>query len=182
MPISAASNGKLQPAFLARIMHNDRSHLCRGDTISPHLSLSNLYFKLDFRIIVKDFNTDDLDAVTGEFARQSSTASSKLYKDFLKSALTTKVHLNAALKRMPFIPPTKIKTVVAPMIQIMGLSCVVYGMNIIDKKVYTLQRLCSFNYPSTQREVKSGAIKSFLDGFALVEVSETSWNRFDKLI
>jgi hypothetical protein len=169
MPISAASNGKLQPAFLARVMHNDRSHLCRGDTISPHLSLSNLYFKLDFRIIVKDFNTDDLDAVTGEFARQSSTASSK-------------VHLNAALKRMPFMPPTKIKTVVAPMIQIMGLSCVVYGMNIIDKKVYTLQRLCSFNYPSTQREVKSGAIKSFLDGFALVEVSETSWNRFDKLI
>ncbi|KAI8091885.1 hypothetical protein BDF21DRAFT_395578 [Thamnidium elegans] len=87
----------------------------------------------------------------------------------LKSALITKVHLNAVLKRIPYLPAAKIKTVVVPMIQIMGLSCVVYGMNIIDKKVYTLQKISSFNYPSTQREVKSGGIKSLLDGFALVE-------------
>lgn len=58
------------------------------------------------------------------------------------------------------------------MIQIMGLSCAVYGMNTVDKKVYTLQKLCTFNYPSTLREAKSGAIKALLDGFGLVEVSE----------
>ncbi|GAA5798579.1 hypothetical protein HPULCUR_003984 [Helicostylum pulchrum] len=118
---------------------------------------------------MKDINTDELDVVTGEFARQSSTIPSKLYRDLLKSALTTKVHLNAVLKRVPYLPATKIKTVVVPMIQIMGLSCVLYGMNIIDKKVYTLQKIPSINYPSTQREVKSGGIKSLSDGFALVE-------------
>lgn len=127
---------------------------------------------------MKDINTDELDVVTGEFARQSSTIPSKLYRDLLKSALTTKVHLNAVLKRVPYLPATKIKTVVVPMIQIMGLSCVLYGMNIIDKKVYTLQKIPSINYPSTQREVKSGGIKSLSDGFALVEVNETSWNCF----
>lgn len=140
-----------------------------GDTTSPYLSVINLHFKLDFRLIVKDFNNDDLDVTTGELARHSSTTSSKMNKDFIKSALTTKAHLNAALERMSYIPPNKIKTVVAPMIQIMGLSCIVYGMNIVDKKIYTLQKLCSFNYPSTLREVKKGGMKALLKGFGLVE-------------
>lgn len=58
------------------------------------------------------------------------------------------------------------------MIQIMGLSCIVYGMNVVDKKVYTLQKLRSFNYPCTLREVKKGGMKALLNGFGLVKVSE----------
>lgn len=73
---------------------------------------------------------------------------------------------------MSYIPPNKIKTVVAPMIQIMGLFCIVYGMNIVGKKVYTLQKLCSFNCASTLREVKKGGMKTLLEGFGLVEMSE----------
>jgi hypothetical protein len=46
-------------------------------------------------------------------------------------------------------------------------------MNIIDKKVYTIQKLASFNYPSTNREVKNGGVKALIDAFDLVEVSET---------
>ncbi|KAI9347866.1 hypothetical protein BD770DRAFT_413479 [Pilaira anomala] len=84
------------------------------DTILPYLSVINLHLKLDFRLIVKDFSYDDLDATTGELTRQSSTTSSKMNTDFIKSALTTKSHLNAALKRMSYNPPNKIKTVVAP--------------------------------------------------------------------
>ncbi|KAI9474048.1 MAG: hypothetical protein EXX96DRAFT_596917 [Benjaminiella poitrasii] len=109
------------------------------------------------------------DIVTGELARQSSTIPSKLYRDFLKSVLTNKVHLNAVLKRMFYLPAAKIKTAVVPMIQVMRLSCSVYGMYIIDKKVYTLQRISYFRYPNTQREVKSGGIKPLLDGFSLVK-------------
>lgn len=153
-------------------MYNDSKHFCRGDKVSRHLSVINLCFKLDFRIIVKDLNNDELNVTTGELARYSATAFSKMNGDFIKSVLTTKVHLNAALKRMSYIPPNKIKTVVAPMIQIMGLSCIVYGMNMVDKKVYTLQELCLFNYPSTLREVKKGGVKKLLEGFGLVEVSE----------
>lgn len=97
-------NGKLQTAFFTKTMYNDRSYLCRGDTTPPQLSLSSLYFNLDFRVIVNDINAAELDVVTGELARQSSTIPSKLYRDFLKSALTTKVHLNTALKRMPYLP------------------------------------------------------------------------------
>jgi hypothetical protein len=127
---------------------------------------------LDFRLIVKDFDNNEFDVTTGELARHSSTTPSKMYRNLLKSALTTKVHLNTALKRMPYIPQNKIKNVVAPMVQIMGFSCIVYGMNIVDKKVYTLQELCAFNYPSTFREVKKGGINAMLNGFCLIEVSD----------
>lgn len=140
-----------------------------GDTTPPQLSISNLHFNLDFRIIVNDINTDELDVVTGELAKKSSTIPSKLYKDFLKSALTTKINLNTALKRMPYLPEAKIKKVLIPMVQIMGLSCIVYGMHIIDKKVYALRKITSFNYPSTLRELKGDKIKSLLDGFSSIE-------------
>lgn len=102
--MNTSYNGKLQSVFLVKIMYNDNNHFCRGDTISRHLSVSNLYFKLDFRIIVKDFDNNEFDITTGELARHSSTTQSKMYRDFLKSALTTKVHLNTILKRMPYIP------------------------------------------------------------------------------
>ncbi|KAI9282638.1 hypothetical protein BY458DRAFT_126742 [Sporodiniella umbellata] len=167
--MNTSYNGKLQSVFLVKIMYNDNNHFCMGDTISPHLSVSNLYFKLDFRIVVKDFDNNEFDITTGELTRHSLTTSSKMYRDFLKSALTTKVHLNTILKRMPYIPENKIQNVVIPMVQIMGLSCVVYGMNIIDKRVYTLQKLCSFNYPSTLRELKKGGINAMINGFCLIE-------------
>lgn len=85
-------------------MYNDNNHLCRGDTNSPYLSIINLHFKLDFRLIIKDFNNDELDVTTGELARHSSTTSSKINSDFTKSVLTTKAHLNAALERMLYTP------------------------------------------------------------------------------
>ncbi|CEG75286.1 hypothetical protein RMATCC62417_10354 [Rhizopus microsporus] len=70
---------------------------------------------------------------------------------------------------MLYISQNKIKTVVAPMVQIMGLFRIVYGMNIVYKKVYTLQKLCAFNCPSTFREVKNGRMKAMLNGFGLIE-------------
>ncbi|KAI7879530.1 uncharacterized protein EV154DRAFT_429083, partial [Mucor mucedo] len=97
--------------------------------------------KLDFRIIVKDFHNNEFDITTGKLARHSSTTPSKMYRDFLKSALTTKVHLITISKRMPYIPENKIQNVVIPMVQIMGLSCVVYGMIVIDKNEYTVLSL-----------------------------------------
>ncbi|KAI7890525.1 uncharacterized protein EV154DRAFT_564283 [Mucor mucedo] len=73
-----------------------------GDTNSPYLSIINFHFKLDCKLKIKDFNSDELDVTTGELARHSSTTSSKMSSDFTKSALNTKAHLNAALKRMPY--------------------------------------------------------------------------------
>ncbi|KAG1141383.1 hypothetical protein G6F37_007875 [Rhizopus arrhizus] len=140
------------------------------DTTSPYLSVSNLHFNLEFRVIIKDINTDKLDVATGEVAREASITFSKVNYDFLKSTLTTKAHLNAALKRMPYITPTRIKDVVVPMVQIMGLSCTLYGVNIVGKKVYTIQRICCFNYPSTERELKGDAIKKMIEGFAQMEL------------
>lgn len=73
-----------------------------------------------------------------------------------------------------------------PLIQIMGLSYFIYTMNIIDKKIYKIQRVASLNYPSTLREVKAGSIEKVLDGFAVAEVSKICWllreNLFNSLI
>lgn len=160
-------------------MHINRNYLCREDTTSSQLSLSSIYFKLDFRVIIEDINTRELDVATGEFARKSVTASSKVYHDLLKSTLTTKAYLNAVLKRIPYINQINVKNVVMPMIQVTGLYCIVYGMNVIDKKIYSLQRLRMFYYPSTEHEIKNGTIKTMLDEFALVEVSETGYTCFN---
>lgn len=73
MLIITVFNGKLKTAFFTKTMYNDRSCLYRGDTTPPQLSLSSLYLNLDFRVIVNDINADELDVVTGELARQSST-------------------------------------------------------------------------------------------------------------
>lgn len=147
-------------------------------TCKPYTDLTFTLHSLD-QVVIKDINTKELDIATGELARKPATTSSKIYRDFLKSILTTKVHLNAALKRMPYITQVNIKNVVIPMIQVTGLCCIVYVMNVINKKVYSLQRLCTFYYPSTEREVKNGAIKTLLDGFASVEVNETSYTCFN---
>ncbi|KAL7321798.1 hypothetical protein PS15m_001528 [Mucor circinelloides] len=99
----------------------------------------HLHFNLDCRIIINDINAEALDTLTGELARESAIRPHKVYFDFLKSALTTKAHLNAALRCLLYIPPSAI-----PFVQIMGLTCNVYGMNIIDKKAYTIQKLALF--------------------------------------
>lgn len=90
IPISTMYNSRLQSVFLARSMYSDSKHFCRGDTVSRHLSVINLYLKLDFGIIVRDLNNDELDVTTGGLARHSATTSSKMNGDFIKSALTTK--------------------------------------------------------------------------------------------
>lgn len=133
---------------------------------------SNIGFKLDLRIVITDINDKEVDVFTGEFASYTATIASKMNRDLLKSVLATKGHLNAILEKMPYIPANKIDKVVLPLIQIMGLSCIVYTMNIIDKKLYTVQKVASFNYPSTLRELKAGSIKKVLDGFALIDVSK----------
>lgn len=73
-------------------MYNNNNHFWRRATFSPHLSLTKLHFKLDFRLIIKDFNDEELDVTTGELARQASTTSSKMHKDFTESAQESKVN------------------------------------------------------------------------------------------
>ncbi|KAI8073762.1 hypothetical protein BDF21DRAFT_328192, partial [Thamnidium elegans] len=124
------------------------------------------------------------DILTGELARESAIAPHKVYFDFLKSALATKTHLNAALRRLPYIPKSAIKLFIFPFVQIMGLTCNVYGMNIVDKKVYTIQKLASFNYPSTNREVKNGGLKALIDAFGLSMINNigTMITEYSKIV
>ncbi|KAI8359832.1 hypothetical protein BD560DRAFT_334849, partial [Blakeslea trispora] len=91
-----------------------------------------------------------------------------------KSALTTKARLKATSKRLSCISSSVIEAFIFPFVQVMGLTCNVYGLNIIYKKIYAIQRLASFNYPSTNREVKDGGLKALMDTFGLVEVGGTS--------
>ncbi|KAI9481586.1 MAG: hypothetical protein EXX96DRAFT_448840, partial [Benjaminiella poitrasii] len=76
-----------------------------------------------------------------EVAAPISTINSKLYNDKLKLLLVSKCHLNSLLMAMPFIPKAKIKLISFPLIQIMGLSCHVHTLSLIDKRVYLLQKV-----------------------------------------
>ncbi|KAI7855882.1 hypothetical protein BDC45DRAFT_438554, partial [Circinella umbellata] len=59
----------------------------------------------------------------------------KLYKDKAKSVLASKVHLIHIISTMPFIPPKNIQSVRLPTIQIMGLTCYIYCLTLVDKGV-----------------------------------------------
>ncbi|KAI8058782.1 hypothetical protein BDF21DRAFT_429993 [Thamnidium elegans] len=139
-----------------------------GDTIAADCKNSSLSFKLDLRIIVNIEKTDH-DIIAAELAPPTTTINSKLYNDKLKLALVSKCHLNSLLMAMPFIPKTKIKLIRLPLIQIMGLSCHIYALSLIDKGVYLLQRICSVTYPFTHIHLQTGGLQKIVQAFSVVE-------------
>jgi hypothetical protein len=79
-----------------------------------------------------------MDTMTGEFARGSVTISSKQHRDLLKPVLVAKAHLNDLLGRLPYIDAKSISKIKLLIIQVIGLSCTIYSLNAIEKKLYSL--------------------------------------------
>ncbi|KAG2217945.1 hypothetical protein INT45_008561 [Circinella minor] len=96
---------------------------------------------------------EPLEAVTGEFGSYNAVTTTKLYKDKLKSVFASKVHLNHIIQQMKYLPVNHIQTIQIPIIQILGMSCYIYSVSIVDKKVYCVQDVCNFVYPRTLPEL-----------------------------
>ncbi|CAO0793102.1 unnamed protein product [Mucor circinelloides] len=56
-----------------------------------------------------------------------------------------------------------------PIVQIMGMSCHLYVLSLIDKGLYLLQRVYTMSYPVSNHEIRTGALQKIVRGFALIE-------------
>lgn len=72
-----------------------------------------------------------VDGATAEAAKKATPK--KLFMDKLKTVLGTKCHLNNFLGTIPFIPAKDIKSVVLPVIQIMGFDVQVYTLRLANR-------------------------------------------------
>ncbi|KAI9269224.1 hypothetical protein BDA99DRAFT_435268, partial [Phascolomyces articulosus] len=119
----------------------------------PMVDMNGWTMRLDLRFLVSTLESHDFDgseqveAAAGKFASSFNTSVTKLYEDKLKPVLVSKVHLNSVLQATKFIPPSTIGNTILPIVQIMGPSYYIYGLSVVDKEVYCLQKVCSFVYP-----------------------------------
>lgn len=142
----------------------------RGDTVALRCKKSKLMFKLDVRILAEKDGTE-FDLANGEIASVSGSTKSKYYKDALKLALSSKQHLNHILSSLPNITAEEIASIKLPIIQIMGLTVHISCLSVVDKNLYVLQDVYSFNYPKNIKEIKGGAIGRMMTGLLLIDVS-----------
>ncbi|KAG1183310.1 hypothetical protein G6F36_008540 [Rhizopus arrhizus] len=138
-----------------------------GDTMSNTCKKISLRFKLDLRLLILKDNDMIADGGTGEFARKVTKA--KLYADTLKSVVTTKCHLNGFLMSTPYLSEKEVPNVKFPVIQIMGLQGRLSALRIKKKKVYVLESICSFRFPNTLPQIKSGDIEQLVNALTITE-------------
>ncbi|KAI9498409.1 hypothetical protein BDB00DRAFT_742010, partial [Zychaea mexicana] len=97
--------------------------------------------RLDLRLVSTTDDRTKLEAITGEFASDAATNESKLYYDKLKSVAASKVHLNHTLRSMPYITPSQVQFIRLTIVQVMSLTCYIYCLTLVDKKVYCLDEI-----------------------------------------
>ncbi|KAG0162407.1 hypothetical protein DFQ30_002101, partial [Apophysomyces sp. BC1015] len=138
-----------------------------GDTMSDTCKRVGLRFKLDLRLLVLKEDETVADGVIGEVAKKATKA--KFYTDRLKSVVTTKCHLNAFLESLPYISEEEIADVKFPIVQIMGLEAKVSSLRLVEKKVYLMEDLYSFNFPQTLHQIRTGKLEYLVNGLTLIE-------------
>ncbi|KAG2218289.1 hypothetical protein INT45_000971 [Circinella minor] len=142
-----------------------------GDTLSlEHKNMDGMTIRLDLRIIISRMNDEgSLEVGTGEFASALTINNTKLYKDKLKSVLVSKAHLNNIIKNMKNATPAAIKNIKIPLVQIMGATCYVYSLSLVDKKLYCMQEVCSFVYPRSYLGIENGSLHDMLNCMAKIK-------------
>jgi hypothetical protein len=107
--------------------------------------------------------------ISGELTKPSSTTESKHFNDKLRLSLASKSHLNTILKTMPYIPKNKIKTIKFPLIQIMGLSCHIHAISIIDEGVYLIEPVKLFAYHRRYTDLENGDIQKIIQSYSIID-------------
>lgn len=138
--------------------------------MSPSCKSSSLALKLDIRFVV-DADQSVIDASNGEFAKTKAATKSKYYYDKLKAVVAAKIHLNSMVKDTPGLNARSLKSLSIPILIVMGTSCHVFSLSIIDKNVYLLEKVTSILYPRTYKDLTENGIAKMLDAFEIVEVS-----------
>lgn len=110
--------------------------------------------------MIAEKDETEVNVVNGEVASVSLSNRGKYYKDALKLTLSAKQHLNTIISSLHSLTPKEL-----PIVQIMGINCYISCINLVDKNVYVLQDVYTFNYPKTIKEIKEGAIDDIMTVF-----------------
>ncbi|KAG2204589.1 hypothetical protein INT47_012648, partial [Mucor saturninus] len=133
----------------------------RGDTKSKSCKEADLCFRLDLRIIAFT-SSQNVDVLNGEVAKMAATNEDKCYYDKRKAVFAAKNHLNYLVTNTKCLFPKEIHTMYMPIVQIMGMSCHLYVLSLIDKGLYLLQRVYTMSYPVSNHEMRTGAIQKIV--------------------
>lgn len=121
--------------------------------------------------MISEKDEAEFDVVNGEVASVSRSNRGKYYQDTLKLALSAKQHLNAIISSLHSLTPKELPNIKLLIVQIMGMNCHISCLNLVDKSLYVLQDIYTFNYPKTIKQIKEGAISDIMTGFLLIDVS-----------
>ncbi|CAO3702912.1 unnamed protein product [Rhizopus stolonifer] len=142
----------------------------RGDTKFKSCKEANLGFRLDLRIIAS-ISSQNVDVLNGEVAE---TNEAKYYYDKRKAVLAAKNHINHLL-------PKDMHTIYMPIVQIMGMSCHLYVLSLINKGLYLLQQVYITSYPVSNHEIRTDALQKIVRDFALIEdILQNTLDIYDK--
>lgn len=92
--------------------------------------------------------------LTGEAAKTSAITSIKYNDDKLKFVPATKRHLNQFIGSPAKWSKKEILKIKFPIIQLMGSTCHISSLQLIDKGVYALNDVYHFLYPKTIKQLK----------------------------
>lgn len=115
--------------------------------------------------MIAEKDETEVNVVNGEVASVSLSNRGKYYKDALKLTLSAKQHLNTIISSLHSLTPKELPSIKLPIVQIMGINCYISCINLVDKNVYVLQDVYTFNYPKTIKEIKEGAIDDIMTVF-----------------
>lgn len=99
-----------------------------SDRVSANCKRAGQRMKMDLRVIANTLTKQDVQADTGAGELSKKVEKSKLYRDKLKSVLSSKLNLNQRLDESPF-SKINAKTIFVPFVIIMGLEAIVYTLN-----------------------------------------------------
>ncbi|KAI8143387.1 hypothetical protein BJV82DRAFT_668449 [Fennellomyces sp. T-0311] len=120
--------------------------------------------------IVTNADESMFEAMTGEAAKTNATRMKKFYTDKLKTVLATKCQLNHFIMSTP-LTASEIKKVQMPIIQIIGTTCHISALKLIDKGVYILDQVARLQYPMTIKQLRSGGIEDLLNKLEIIKVT-----------
>ncbi|KAI8095200.1 hypothetical protein BDF21DRAFT_330193, partial [Thamnidium elegans] len=91
------------------------------------------------------------------FAKQVATNETKYYNNKDKVVLADKR-----------LQPQDMQNMYKPVLQIMGTSCHIYILSLVDKCFYLFQQVYSMSYTVINHDIKSNSIQEIVFGLVLV--------------
>ncbi|KAL4210108.1 hypothetical protein AB4K20DRAFT_1986903 [Rhizopus microsporus] len=144
---------------------NDKDLKKMLGTVTSHTVMGQSFRILLWPPAKSTFAMVKIDVVNREVTSASLSNRGKYYKDVLKLTLATKQHLNTIISSLHSLTPKKLPSIKLPIVLIVSMNCHISCINLVDKNVYVLQDIYTFNYPKTIKEIKEGVIDDIMIGF-----------------